>query len=69
MDTRAVPVPVCMRTAKTELVDYMGTVIHAFQAYNGQGVRAVLYPLATADETCLRSQDIVVQIEEPVRHI
>jgi len=33
MDTQAVAVPVCMQTAKNELLDYMGTVIRAFQAF------------------------------------
>ena len=33
MDTQQVNVPACMQTAKTELVDYMGTVIRAFDAY------------------------------------
>ena len=33
MDTQQVTVPACMQTAKTELVDYMGTVIRAFDAY------------------------------------
>ena len=33
MDTQAVTVPVCMQTAKTELLNYMGTVIYAFRAF------------------------------------
>lgn len=33
MDTQEVDVPACMQTAKQELVDYMGTVILAFDAY------------------------------------
>jgi len=33
MDTQEVVVPACMQTAKQELVDYMGTVILAFDAY------------------------------------
>ncbi len=33
MDTQAVDVPACMRTAKSELVNYMGDVIRAFQAF------------------------------------
>lgn len=33
MDTQEVTVPACMRTAKDELLHYMGAVINAFQAY------------------------------------
>lgn len=33
MDTQAVVVPACLRTAKSELLGYMGTVIAAFRAY------------------------------------
>ena len=33
MDTQELAVPACMQTAKKELVNYMGTVILAFQAY------------------------------------
>jgi hypothetical protein len=33
MDTQEIAVPVCMRTAKNELLNYMGTVILAFDAY------------------------------------
>jgi hypothetical protein len=33
MDTQAVSVPVCLRTAKEELLTYMGTVIRAFRAF------------------------------------
>lgn len=36
MDTQEVAVPACMQTAKNELIDYMGTVIHAFQAFGAQ---------------------------------
>jgi hypothetical protein len=36
MDTQGVPVPICMQTAKDEAVNYMGTVIRAFQAYAAQ---------------------------------
>ena len=38
MDTQEIPVPGCMQTAKNELINYMGTVILAFQAYRaGEG--------------------------------
>jgi hypothetical protein len=33
MDTQALSVPVCMKGAKNELLNYMRTVIRAFQAY------------------------------------
>src|SRR5262245_149154 len=33
MDTQQVDVPACMQTAKSELINYMGTVVRAFQAY------------------------------------
>ena len=33
MDTQAFDVPACMRTAKSELVNYMGDVVRAFQAF------------------------------------
>lgn len=36
MDTQDVPVPICMQTAKEELVNYMGMVIRAFLAYGAK---------------------------------
>ena len=33
MDTQELDVPACMQTAKKELLNYMGAVISAFQAY------------------------------------
>ena len=43
MDTQQVPVPACMGTAKNELMNYMGTVIGAFQAYrSGEADSAVV---------------------------
>lgn len=33
MDTQQVPVPACLQMARSELVDYMRNVIHAFQAF------------------------------------
>lgn len=36
MDTMAYPVPACLRTAKNELVQFMGAVVHAFLAYGAQ---------------------------------
>jgi len=53
MDTQEIIVPACMQTAKDELINYMGTVISAFEAFragefpcaieSGQQVRAVLH--------------------------
>lgn len=43
MDTQQVGVPACMGTVKDELIDYMGTVIGAFQAYrSGEADAAVV---------------------------
>lgn len=43
MDTQEVVVPACMKTAKNELLNYMGTVILAFQAYRaGEADTAVV---------------------------
>jgi hypothetical protein len=36
MDTLEVDVPACMQTAKNELIDYMGAVNRAFQAFGAQ---------------------------------
>jgi hypothetical protein len=36
MDTQQVAVPSCMQTAKEEVVDYMRTIIRAFDAYAAQ---------------------------------
>jgi hypothetical protein len=42
VDTQQVDVPACMRTARQELLDYMGNVIRAFRAYeSGQGDETV----------------------------
>jgi hypothetical protein len=50
MDTQQVSVPRCMQTAKTELVNYMGTIILAFQAYRaGETDAAVLDLIRQSD--------------------
>ena len=51
MDTQQVPVPVCMRTAKNDLIDYMGTVVHAFQAYGAQEPDANVRDLIRQSQT------------------
>ena len=43
MDTQETPVPACMKSAKAELLNYMGTVIYAFDAYrDGEDDAAVV---------------------------
>jgi hypothetical protein len=51
MDTQQVAVPACLQTAKTELVDYMGTVIRAFLAYSAQEANTVVRGLIEQSET------------------
>jgi hypothetical protein len=43
MDTQEIPVPACMKTAKNELLNYMGTVISAFQAYRAGEADATVW--------------------------
>jgi hypothetical protein len=51
MDTQEVPVPACMRRAKNELINYMGAVIRAFQAYReGESDAAVVSLIRQSDE-------------------
>jgi hypothetical protein len=45
MDTQEVIVPACMQTAKNELINYMGTVISAFQAYRAGETDATILSL------------------------
>jgi hypothetical protein len=42
MDTQQVDVPVCMNTAKNELIGYMGDAIRAFHAYEAQEENATV---------------------------
>lgn len=51
MDTQDVAVPACMQAAKTELVHYMGTVIHAFLAYGAQEPETTVRDLILESET------------------
>jgi hypothetical protein len=44
-DTQQVDVPTCMQTAKNELINYMGTVIRAFQAYAAGEANATVIDL------------------------
>lgn len=50
MDTQQVVVPACMQTAKTELVDYMDTVIRAFLAYSAHETDAAVRALIDQSE-------------------
>ena len=45
MDTQELTVPACMQTAKSELVNYMGTVIRAFLAYGAGETNATVRDL------------------------
>jgi hypothetical protein len=45
MDTQEIAVPACMQTAKHELINYMGTVISAFQAYRAGEADATIRDL------------------------
>lgn len=50
MDTQDVAVPGCMQTAKDELIDYMGTVIRAFQAFGAQETDSAVRELIQQSE-------------------
>lgn len=47
MDTQEVAVPACMKTEKSELINYMGTVIRAFQAFAARETDATVRDLIT----------------------
>lgn len=51
MDTQQVAVPACMQTAKTELINYMETVIRAFLAYSAEEANTVVRGLIEQSET------------------
>ena len=51
MDTKQVDVPACMQTAKNELINYMGTVIRAFQAYAAGETNAAVIDLIDLSNT------------------
>jgi hypothetical protein len=50
MDTQEIAVPGCMQTAKNELINYMGTVILAFQAYRAEEADAAVLELIRRSE-------------------
>ena len=50
MDTQEVVVPVCMQTAKDELIEYMSIVIRAFVAYGAQEADAAVRELIEQSE-------------------
>ena len=45
MDTQQIIVPACMQTAKNELINYMGTVISAFEAFRAGEADATVLDL------------------------
>jgi len=45
LDTKELSVPACMQTAKDELINYMGTVIHAFRAWGAGEADATIRDL------------------------
>ena len=50
MDTQEIIVPGCMQTAKNELINYMGTVISAFEAFRaGEADATVLSLIKQSD--------------------
>jgi hypothetical protein len=51
MDTKEVVVPACMQTAKNELINYMGAVIRAFQAFGAQEADATIRDLVNQSDT------------------
>jgi hypothetical protein len=51
MNTQAVAVPVCMQSTKNELIDYMRTVIRAFQAYEAQEAVTTISDLLRQSDT------------------
>jgi hypothetical protein len=51
MDTQQVVVPACMKIAKRELLNYMETVIRAFQAYSAQEADTMVRGLIDQSET------------------
>ena len=51
MDTQEIPVPACMRAAKNELLDYMGTVILAFDAYRAGEADAQILALVKQSDS------------------
>jgi len=51
MDTQEVVVPVCLQTAKKELLNYMGVVIRAFRAYAAQESDATVKGMVSKSNT------------------
>lgn len=61
MDTRDFTVPGCMQTAQDELVQYMGTVIQAFLAYQAGEAEATIRDLV--DESDAHYDKFATEIE------
>jgi len=51
MDTQQVAVPGCLQTARNELINYMGTVIEAFDAYRAGEADATVTGLINQSNT------------------
>ncbi len=51
MDTQSVAVPVCMQTAKKELLGYMETLIGAFQAFRAEETETKIRGLLSQSDT------------------
>jgi hypothetical protein len=61
MDTQGIDVPPCMRTAKNELINYMGTVIRAFQAYGAGESDATVRGLL--DDSHIHINNFITELE------
>jgi hypothetical protein len=51
LDTREIAVPACMQTAKDELINYMGTVVRAFRAWEAGEADATISGLIRQSDT------------------
>jgi hypothetical protein len=51
LDTKEIAVPVCMQTAKEELINYMGTVIRAFRDWEAGEADATIRGLIRQSDT------------------
>lgn len=61
MDTEQLRVPACMQTAKNELVDYMDTVVRAFQAYMQSETNATVRSIL--DESTIHLNNFTTELE------
>lgn len=61
MDTQEIVVPACLRTPKSELINYMGTVIRAFQAFRAGEPDATIKGLL--DESYTHVRTFIMELE------